>query len=73
MKNLIIPIITFSMFAFGCNSGLDTTMCKEHAKNCPISENCPEHPECEAHENCKKGVECPHKACMAYDKEMAAK
>lgn len=73
MKNSMLSVIAIAMFTIGCNSSIDTKMCKDHERLCPISENCPEHPECEAHEKCKKGSECEHKTCMAYDKETAAK
>lgn len=73
MKKLLFSFIALAMITTACNNKVDTKMCKEHAKNCPKSENCPEHPACEAHENCEKGKECSHKACMAYDKETAAK
>ena len=67
MKKILFSFIALAMITVGCNNKQDTTLCKEHDKNCPISENCPEHPECEAHENCEKRKDCSHKACMVHD------
>lgn len=73
MKILIIPVIALAMLTVGCDNAVDTKMCKDHERLCPLSENCPEHPECEAHEKCEEGSECEHKTCMTFDKETAAK
>lgn len=74
MKKIIFSAAIFTlMFAASCdNKTVDTTMCKEHVKNCPRSENCPEHPQCEAHEQCPKDKDCKeHPSCEAFEKESA--
>ena len=72
-KSALLTAILVLTTLVGCNSHVDTTMCKEHKKNCPKTENCPEHPECEAHEQCEKNKNCSdHPACEAFEKEMGS-
>lgn len=70
MKKLALSFVLLStLIISSCNQKeVNTSNCKGHERNCPLSEDCPEHPECEAHEKCVKGEECKHTACMAYDK-----
>ena len=69
-KIFFFLIISASISIFSCtNAKADTTLCKEHLKNCPISEDCPEHPDCEAHEKCAKEKDCKdHPNCEAFEK-----
>lgn len=71
MKKIILSIVIISSFVItSCSNKAQVNManCKDHERNCPLSENCPEHPECEAHESCPKGQDCEkHPSCVAYD------